>query len=242
MCKSKKRWGLGITRILDKNKSLLAQLIWPFGKEENMLWKRLMCAKYGIPVTELGWDWLSSLQSSVLVKSVLFLFEEGSKTTNILNDGLQELTQWNCFLSFLDCIPIYSTGMSWWNVLSCPSKTMKDWLWGWSGLCSRTNNGRAWGTLFFVIVWTVWETRNNLIFKGTQPNLAQSIDLVKFRVVCWFKHHGKGLEEPITMLLLNLKERCVDPVHIKKRKKEAWTPPARDVLKFNVDSSARRCS
>ena len=55
VCKSKKNWGLGIGRILDKNVSLLAKWVWRFGYETTSLWKKVVCTKYGVDVNRLMW-------------------------------------------------------------------------------------------------------------------------------------------------------------------------------------------
>ncbi|KAK2640833.1 hypothetical protein Ddye_022596 [Dipteronia dyeriana] len=57
MCKSKKLGGLGIGRMEDKNRSLLTKWIWRFGFEDKTFWRRIICAKYGIPFAALNWDW-----------------------------------------------------------------------------------------------------------------------------------------------------------------------------------------
>ncbi|KAK3199424.1 hypothetical protein Dsin_022839 [Dipteronia sinensis] len=62
----------------------------------------------------------------------------------------------------------------------------------------------------FAIVWSIWEARNVVVFKGIPADVNYFTDLIKFRIAWWFKHYGKG-----------------------------WSPPAFDVLKFNVDGSVR---
>jgi hypothetical protein len=37
--------------------------------------------------------------------------------------------------------------------------------------------------MFFVIVWTIWEFMNRLVFEEVEPDVLQAADLVKFRVV-----------------------------------------------------------
>ncbi|KAK0583049.1 hypothetical protein LWI29_032852 [Acer saccharum] len=68
--KSKERGGLGIGSILDKNKGLLAKWLWRFGKEVLLLWKRVICAKYRVPLKSLCWDWNGGASSSYFVKAV----------------------------------------------------------------------------------------------------------------------------------------------------------------------------
>ncbi|KAK3219556.1 hypothetical protein Dsin_013526 [Dipteronia sinensis] len=78
-----------------------------------------------------------------------------------------------------------------------------------------------------------------LIFKGKAADMMQSIDLVNFRVAWWFKHHGKGSRDQISVMLLNLKEACVEFRPAKLSKPVAWCPLSGEAYKFNVDGSTR---
>ena len=42
ICQNKRNGGLGIGKIMDKNKSLLAKWMWQFSKEDSSLWKRVL--------------------------------------------------------------------------------------------------------------------------------------------------------------------------------------------------------
>ncbi|KAK3188114.1 hypothetical protein Dsin_027675 [Dipteronia sinensis] len=89
VCMSKSKGGLGIGRIVDKNAGLLAKWIWLFGCEEHSLWKKILCAKYGMNCSGVRWQWINSKQDSAFVKSIHRLFEGGSSTAFCLNEGLQ---------------------------------------------------------------------------------------------------------------------------------------------------------
>ncbi|KAK3229173.1 hypothetical protein Dsin_001054 [Dipteronia sinensis] len=136
VCKSKVHEGLRIGRILDKNRSLLTKWLWRFGREDSSLWKRVLCAKYGVSVSSLCWDWWSPSSSSHFVKAIDRLLHEGSNSNRILKEGFQviigikkefgqwvddkwtwkvqlrrqlfdwEREQWKCFLSFFNNIAI----------------------------------------------------------------------------------------------------------------------------------------
>ncbi|KAK3199278.1 hypothetical protein Dsin_022693 [Dipteronia sinensis] len=100
--------------------------------------------------------------------------------------------------------------------------------------------GRTWVTLFNAAVWTIWEAQNQVVFKGISAELAVFVDLVRFRVVWWFKHHGKGSAEPITVMVGNLEVCCFEQIPQKVYKAMAWVPPPKEVLKFNVDGSFKK--
>ncbi|KAK3226090.1 hypothetical protein Dsin_005952 [Dipteronia sinensis] len=129
--------------------------------------------------------------------------------------------------------------MRWWDVNWCHNRTFLQWKGGWEGLCPAAKHDRASYSLFYAVVWTTWEVRNKLVFEGKKTMIEQAIDMVKFRVVWWFKHCGKGSMVPITSLLLNIKELYVETKCVKKFGIEDWIPPMMGKFKFNVDDSFR---
>ncbi|KAK2635516.1 hypothetical protein Ddye_030308 [Dipteronia dyeriana] len=139
---------------------------------------------------------------------------------------------------FLHCSwanSLWKSCMAWWGVVYCPNKTVNEWLEGWRGLYPASKNERVWTSLFFAMVWTIWESRNLLVFEGKDPCVQITADLIKFQVVWWFKH----LYDPIQSLLLNIKDLCVESKLVKKSLRANWIPPADENLKFNVDGSSR---
>ena len=108
-----------------------------------------------------------------------------------------------------------------------------DWAKAWKSLYPAKKSERAWGTLFFAMVWTTWEIRNQVVFEGKVVIVVQVVDMVKIRVAWWFKHHGCGSKETMTAILFNLKDLCTDVNIGKLIKIEEWTPPAHYGLKFN---------
>ena len=143
---------------------------------------------------------------------------------------------------FLHCSwawKLWVTGMGWWRVIGCIPKTIAEWADSWVALSPSRSSRRAWTTLFFAIVWTIWDFRNNKIFKDKEASLFLASDTVLFRVAWWFKHHGKGSSDPITTLLRNISEFCKDSNMPKKSRFVRWIPPGKEALKFNVDGSSR---
>ena len=76
----------------------------------------------------------------------------------------------------------------------------------WLGLFPAAKHKSAWSILFFAMIWTIWETRNNLIFRGKEASIDKAVDDVKFRVAWWFKYFGKGIKVLISVMILNIKE------------------------------------
>ncbi|KAK3170498.1 hypothetical protein Dsin_032529 [Dipteronia sinensis] len=89
MCKSKKVGGLGIGRMLDKNKSFLAKWMWRFGSEFDSLWRTVLCAKYGVRKESPLWEWIPNMNALSFVKAIGSLLASGSKTKKVINEGLK---------------------------------------------------------------------------------------------------------------------------------------------------------
>ncbi|KAK3231838.1 hypothetical protein Dsin_003719 [Dipteronia sinensis] len=112
------------------------------------------------------------------------------------------------------------------------------WMLGWNGLCLRSDNRRAWNTLFFAVVWTIWVVPNELVFKEKEANFIWAMDTVKFSVAYWFKNHGCRSNEALTMILLDISEMCVKKKAVKTSVSNVWVPSGGADLCFAVDGSA----
>ena len=72
-------------------------------------------------------------------------------------------------------------------------------------------------------------------FGGKNLDLGLVLDTIKFRVALWFKNHGTGSYDDLTLLILDIKDRCVDVSVSKARRALVGSPPTVFELCFNVD-------
>lgn len=141
---------------------------------------------------------------------------------------------------FLQCTwswELWKKAMGWWGVVSCCNASITGWMDSWAGLCPSKSRSRAWNLVFFVVVWTIWEMRNDIVFNGKNIDQIKSLDSIKFRVVWWFKNFGCGSTVDTTLLLLDVEGRCVDSKLVKVGRPSSWSPPVDNDLLFNVDGS-----
>ncbi|KAK2646875.1 hypothetical protein Ddye_022070 [Dipteronia dyeriana] len=146
---------------------------------------------------------------------------------------------------FLICVwswKLWSLCMQWWGVSSYSNRSINEWLNAWGDFHHSSKRKRAWKTLFFAIIWTIWEFRNNAVFWDIQANLGVAPDLVRFRVCWWFKNYGCGSEDDLIQLLLDVCDRCIDKENVRVVKRSVWTSPLGNAFFFNVDVSVRGCS
>ena len=129
--------------------------------------------------------------------------------------------------------------MGWWGISGCSNSSINDWMDGWFGLCPSVSRKRVWNTLFFAVIWTIWEVRNEVVFRRKDADFSVALDSIKFRTALWFKSHGCGSNIDLTLLMLDLNDRCVDIAPTKKKSIVQWCPPMDNDLFFNVDGSAR---
>ncbi|KAK2654101.1 hypothetical protein Ddye_013957 [Dipteronia dyeriana] len=145
---------------------MLAKRLWRFGREEKSLWRRVVCSNCKL--------W----RRRVLVKEVLYSY------------GMTQIIDLDCPFCkaeketlghpFLHCSwskDLWLVGMAWWGIVGCFSNVVNDWLSNWIGLYPSFKSERVWGLMFSVVVWTIWETRNQLVFEGKYMSLEQATDL-----------------------------------------------------------------
>ncbi|KAK2662605.1 hypothetical protein Ddye_001179 [Dipteronia dyeriana] len=252
VCKRKGNSGLGIERILDKNKALLAKWMWRkwgmvnFWSEIKVDDRRL---KDALPRDTIVWSVNSdglftvgsfrrsledALVDVLLIPKLLWkglcppkvdvFMWQLRKGRIIVKELLIKFVLWRLY-------------MNWWGVQCCLNNSVKLWLEEWSGLCPAFQHERAWNSLFCAIAWSIWESGNNSVFENIELDVVKVSEVVKFRVVWWFKNFGKGSTEAIQSLLINFKDFCIDHVKTKKNRILDWKPPTDGKLKFNVDRS-----
>ena len=70
-----------------------------------------------------------------------------------------------------------------WVMHKQPTKAISSWV---STL--PDNNGKeVWNMIFFVIIWSIWLMRNDMIFNGKASDFRQIIDTIRLRTAWWFK-------------------------------------------------------
>ncbi|KAK0585155.1 hypothetical protein LWI29_024028 [Acer saccharum] len=82
-------------------------------------------------------------------------------------------------------------------------------------------------------------SENHLVFSNSNKGIVQAVDIIKFRVAWWFKHHREGSSDSITVILQNIDGCCSDTKKKKAASTADWSPPSQGAFKFNVDGSTR---
>ncbi|KAK3195718.1 hypothetical protein Dsin_027028 [Dipteronia sinensis] len=153
-----------------------------------------------------------------MVKEVMYMFGFDPVGLKCVLCNLHDETIDHLFLHRDWSWKVWKAAMGWWEVEFCASRTINDWFLGWSSLNPLQCTARAWQILFSAVVWSLWEARNNRIFKNSKVLIHQVVDMVRFMLVWWFKHCGKWSKDQVSLMLLNVKDRCVNlPIPKKSR-------------------------
>ncbi|KAK3220390.1 hypothetical protein Dsin_014360 [Dipteronia sinensis] len=174
----------------------------------------------------------------IMVKNVLSRFGVSQNLCVLCllcSEGIESIDH----LFFCSALGRGSYGMGVCDGGSCCNSSLADWWQGWTGLCPSSNRTRVWSTLFLAVVWSIWEARNKAVFENEKAHYLPVLDMVMFRVAWWFKHHGKRCTDDITIILLDINQRCVDHLNVRRNSVSEWKPPSSDVLLFNVDGLSK---
>ncbi|KAK2660961.1 hypothetical protein Ddye_007494 [Dipteronia dyeriana] len=260
MCGSKSNRGLGIGRIVDKNNGMLAKWVWRYGKDKDLLWRKAVSSLFkersqsrrimdeglkivvgnGESVNFWSDVWCDNLALKDRFPRIFALAVKKVGVINTFGGWLEDRWIWEVQLrrrvfdwereayksDLEDCNAV-------WNGFSPP----KVELFLWQLLKDRL---LVWVTLFSAIAWSIWEARNQVMFKGNPVDITYYVDLVRFMVAWWFKHYGKGSSEQISIILENLKTCYAEVKKVRTSGNKVWVPPKEEDLSFNVDGSVRR--
>ncbi|KAK3225807.1 hypothetical protein Dsin_005669 [Dipteronia sinensis] len=153
----------------DKRLSLRAKWLWRFGREDSSLWKKVLCAKYGLGLNLMLWNCLKVRTGFVSSKVEVFTWQLAKGRTLVrevlLRFGIAQMASSGCpqceegpesidhvFLLCIWSIELWRTCIGWWGMSVCSPSSVKGWLLGWNVLCLSRSRKRVWNTLFFAVV------------------------------------------------------------------------------------------
>lgn len=77
--------------------------------------------------------------------------------------------------------------LEWWDIQIPITQTTSAWFECWLGVIGGGFQWKLWISLFFVVTWTFWYQRNNMIFENNHTDLANISYLVRLRLGFWLK-------------------------------------------------------
>ncbi|KAE8717060.1 hypothetical protein F3Y22_tig00110065pilonHSYRG00307 [Hibiscus syriacus] len=129
---------------------------------------------------------------------------------------------WNKFLQF-------------WNFSSVLHADAKMFLLCWDELKS---NSTIWSFIPGAIIWTIWKTRNFIVFEGGKLDQLELFFLARVRLASWFLAKYKDISIPKDSLIYDpslgdLHSSC----NFMKSSVLPWLPPPIGFIKLNVDAA-----
>ncbi|XP_010678560.1 uncharacterized protein LOC104894092 [Beta vulgaris subsp. vulgaris] len=102
---------------------------------------------------------------------------------------------------------------------------------------------KVWAAAFFIIVWTIWKERNLRIFEASSSSAKDLQDLVLLRIGWWISGWDEGF--PYSPSDIQRNPWCLEWEGSKAPASSIihapsfipWSPPLKNVLKWNVDAS-----
>ncbi|KAK9015789.1 hypothetical protein V6N11_006883 [Hibiscus sabdariffa] len=111
----------------------------------------------------------------------------------------------------------------------------------WFEECLIKSLNSTWQFIPFVVLWTIWLYRNDVVFNKNIPDSSQIFSLAKIRLAKWFKAKFPLMAVSVDDLVANpsivdfLDKNRVTPVVI-----VAWEAPPLGYLKLNIDGAMLR--
>ncbi|KAK2655849.1 hypothetical protein Ddye_008901 [Dipteronia dyeriana] len=216
-----------------------AKWIWRFGREDISLWKKVICAKYGLDVKALQWDWKGSNSASSFIKAVGRLWTKGSRSGDQLKKGLRVVVGNGERVKLWDDILYNSFSLKRRSYEEENTEDDVDHSFVWQGICPPKVK---------VFLWNLYRGRvlvKDVLWKfGVNQQTSLNCLLCREEVetvdhpflLC---HWAWKLWTRCMNWWEDIQERCVENRPRKYNRSDEWKHPQRDDLMFNVDGSIR---
>lgn len=105
------------------------------------------------------------------------------------------------------CNPVWHVWLNilaWWGIQWIPPNTVVNLLLWWKSSNLKKDRKLIWEVIPAAILWTIWNTRNALVFENTTPQWDNITELIKVRVALWVKSKMGGNNFSIEDFLFRL--------------------------------------
>ncbi|XVF82519.1 hypothetical protein PTKIN_Ptkin16aG0055800 [Pterospermum kingtungense] len=134
---------------------------------------------------------------------------------------------------------IWSRWLSLWGVAWCAPLGPIPFFQAWmetlpTGVCDR-----LWKMSFFAIVWSIWLSRNDVIFNRGAVIFDDLIQIMLLRVAMWTKAKWPFIVECVYEIIRNPQLITVKTPSVKGPRSALWATPSQGCMKFIVDGAAK---
>ncbi|KAI8015319.1 hypothetical protein LOK49_LG05G02378 [Camellia lanceoleosa] len=97
----------------------------------------------------------------------------------------------------------------WWDVVGVLPDSVNGVLLWWEGQVVRSKERMIWRGVPLVVLWSIWQHRNAIVFKAAIPSLEELCEVIKVRIALWLKPRFSKHLFSVQDFVLNLKQvRC----------------------------------
>ena len=112
---------------------------------------------------------------------------------------------------FFGCLlpwSLWTDCLSWWGITWCCPKNPASFFQAWCGVAFYGLEKKLWVMLFYVLIWSIWNIRNRIVFENMKPDWEMEKRQVKLRWGFWMKGwmNKKFYADEICTNPLNLRE------------------------------------
>ncbi|KAK9041427.1 hypothetical protein V6N11_016529 [Hibiscus sabdariffa] len=208
--------------------------------QTNLDWRKLIWRDVAPPKVEL-FVWLVirlriPVRVELLKRGLTAIGEDICPLCGIFPESAYHLL-FNCDLVW----NVWKEFAAFWGIHTVFLGNPGSFLEAWFEECLIKSLNSTWQFIPFVVFWTIWLYRNDVVFNKNIPDSSQIFSLAKIRLAKWFKAKFPLMAVSVDDLVANpsiadfLDKNRVTPVVI-----VAWEAPPLGYLKLNVDGAMLR--
>ncbi|XP_028057518.1 uncharacterized protein LOC114261441 [Camellia sinensis] len=99
---------------------------------------------------------------------------------------------------------VWACLMNWWGVLWVIPDNVNGLLQWWRGYKWRKFENIIWKAIPMAVMWSLWNTRNDVVFNGKMFQLNELCELIKVRIALWVKSQSKEPPYSVQDIIINL--------------------------------------
>jgi hypothetical protein len=133
---------------------------------------------------------------------------------------------------------IWSKVNNWWGLAWCCSNSLSTLFSQWDSLVNDKFQKKTWLMLFFLVLWSIWLFRNDVIFKQKTLDYDTLFFLIITRLCLWLKAIDSDFLYTASNVL-RLVDGLLRWTNLQKHRLVViWSPPKANSFKWNVNGSS----
>ncbi|CAL5421767.1 unnamed protein product [Camellia sinensis] len=150
-----------------------------------------------------GWlAWKGKLKTAEFLTRIGVLHANDSSVCCLCKSGAETIN--HVLLSCQVAWSVWSAILKWWDVQGALPDSVEAVLDWWAGVRFTKKARLMWKALPMVVMWSLWNHRNECLFRDVAPSGEGVSDMVKVRMAFWFKEVYKDCRFSVHDFIFNL--------------------------------------